>query len=192
MEIRGRWSSFRASGVYTAAPLSFNWRARFPILPGIWLVAEDGHRDGRGWGGARLWGKLSLGQRTDAVVLTVQLVRNLGELPWFPSFVLTSPGLAWSDAGQTACVARSRLGDREVMVRYDIDEHGDVVRAYSPARPYDVPGGYEEAPWSYEFSDHREFGGVRIPAAATARFEKSDGIWEYFRCRLTSVVFEAA
>ena len=67
MEIRGRWTSFRASGVYTAAPLAFNWRARFPILPGIWLVAEDGHRAGHGWGGARLWGKLSLGKRTDAV-----------------------------------------------------------------------------------------------------------------------------
>jgi hypothetical protein len=108
-----------------------------------------------------------LGKRTDAVVLTVQLVRNLSNLPWFPSFVL-------ADAGQTACVARSCAGDREVMGRYDIDEHGDVVRAYSPAHPYDVPGGYMEAPWSYELSEHQEFSGVRSPAAAAARFGKSD------------------
>ena len=38
-----------------------------------------------------------------------------------------------------------------------------MVRAYSPSRPYDIPGGYEEAPWHYKFDDHRDFGGVRLP-----------------------------
>ena len=52
---------------------------------------------------------------------------------------------------------------------------------------YDVPGGYAEAPWYYEFSDHRDFAGARLPAAAVATFEKSDGPWEYFRGRITSV-----
>ena len=189
MEIRGTWTPFTASGVYRAPPLSFNWRARFRLLPGVWIVAEDGHLDGQGWGGARLWGVIPMGKRTDPEVLTSQLVRSLGELPWVPALALADPSLTWADAGETAFEIRSSAGDREVVVRYEVDDRGDVVRAYSPARPYDVPGGYEEAPWHYAFSDHREFAGTRIPATGVATFEKGDGPWEYLRAGITAVTF---
>jgi hypothetical protein len=191
MEIRGSWTPFTASGVYKAPPLSFNWRARFRMLPGVWIVAEDGHLDGQGWGSARLWGVIPMGERTDPEVLATQLVRNLGELAWLPAFVLADSSLKWTGAGETAFEVRGSAGDREVMVRFEISDQGDLLRAHSPARPYDVPGGYAEAPWFYEFSDHREFGGVRIPAEAVAAFDKGDGPGEYFRGRITAVTFGA-
>jgi hypothetical protein len=187
MEVRGQWTPFTAKGTYKASPLSFQWRARFQMLPGVWIVAEDGHRDGQGWGGARLWGIIPMGKRTDPEVLATQLVRNLGELAMLPSFVLTDPALTWSEAGESAFEVRYSAGDREAIVRFEIDDQGDVLRACSPSRPYDVPGGYAEAPWYYAFSDHRDFGGVRIPAAAAATYEKDDGAWEYFRGRITAV-----
>lgn len=193
MEIRGRWTPFKATGVYKAPPLSFNWRARFRMLPGVWIVAEDGHQGGQGWGSARLWGVIPMGKRTDPEVLATQRVRNLAELAWFPSFVLADSTLTWTEAGETAFEVRSHAGDQEVMVRFEMNTQGDVIRAHSPSRPYDVPGGYAEAPWYCKFSDHREFGnhrrfgGVRIPATAVATFEKSEGPWEYFRGRITSV-----
>jgi len=190
LEARGRWSPFKATGIYTASPLAFNWRARLRMLPGLWLVAEDGHEGGQGWGGARLWGIVSMGQRTDPQVLKAQLVRNLGELPWLPSFALSDSTLTWADVGETLFEVRCSAAGEEALVRFEIDAQGDVIRAHSPSRPYDLPDGYAEAPWHYQFSDHREFGGVRIPAAAVATFEKDDGPWEYFRARITSVTYE--
>ena len=187
LEIRGRWTPFRASGIYTASPLSFNWRAKLQMMPGVWIVAEDGHEGGRGWGGARLWGIVPMGKRTDPEVLKAQLVRNLGELPWLPSFALSDSTLTWADIGDTLFEVRCSAGGQEALVRFEIDAAGDVIRAYSPSRPYDLPDGYAEAPWYYEFSDHREFGGVRIPVAAVATFEKDDGPWEYFRGTITSM-----
>jgi hypothetical protein len=184
MELRGRWTPFTASGVYRASPLSFRWQAKFRLLPGVWIVAEDGHTEAQGWGGARLWGVIPMGSRTDPEVLTSQWVRNLGELAWLPAFAKGDSTLTWSDAGAATCEVRSSAGPQDAMIRFEIDEQGDVIRAYSPARPYDVPGGYAEAPWSYEFSEHCEFGGVRIPAAAIARFEKSGEPWEYLRIRI--------
>jgi hypothetical protein len=133
-----------------------------------------------------------MGMRTDPEVLASQVVRNLAELPLLPSFALADPALAWTGVGETAFEVRSRAASREVVVRFEIDDAGDVIRSSSPARPYDVPGGYDEAPWRYAFSDHQEFGGVRIPAATVATFEKSDGPWEYFRGRVTSVAFREA
>lgn len=187
MEIRGRWTPFEASGVYRAPPLSFNWRARFRMLPGVWIIAEDGHLNGQAWGSAQLWGIVSMGKRTGQEVLTSQLLRNLGELPWLPSFVLADPSLTWTDAGENAFEVRASTGDREAEVRFETNDQDDVIRASSPSRPFDVPGGYAEAPWHYDFRDHREYDGVRMPAAAVGTFEKSDGPWEYFRGRITSV-----
>jgi hypothetical protein len=189
MDTRGRWAPFKATGIYEGSPLSFSWRARLGILPGVWIVAEDGHQGGHGWGRARLWGILPMGQRTDPEVLASQLVRNLGELAWLPPFVLADPSLAWDETGEGSFEVRCSRGGQEGLVRFETDDEGDVVRAASPSRPYDVPGGYAEAPWRYEFSDHQDFDGGRIPATAVATFEKSDGPWEYFRCRIASVTF---
>jgi hypothetical protein len=192
MEIRGRWTSFTAEGVYEGSPLSFNWTARLRMLPGVWIVAEDGHSDGQGWGGARLWGVVPMGKRTDPEVLLVQVVRNIAELAWLPELALATPDLAWIDAGEGAFEIRSSAREapseaRGVAVRFEVNEEGDVVSAYSAFRPYDVPVGYEEAPWRYDFGDHRDFGGIRIPEAGVATYERSDGAWEYFRGRVTSV-----
>jgi hypothetical protein len=189
MDIRGKWTPFTAKGTYKAAPLSFTWQANFRILPGVWVVAEDGHLGGQGWGSSRLWGIIPMGKLTDSEVLTIQLVRNLGELPWLPAFVLADPTLKWTDAGETAFEVRSTAGNCEVMVRFDTNDQGDVIRASSPARPYDVPGGFAESPWHYTFSDHQDYNRVRIPAAAVATYEKEEGDWEYFRGRITSVTF---
>jgi hypothetical protein len=162
------------------------------MLPGVWIVAEDGHQDGQGWGRAALWGLIPMGERTDPEVLKTQLVRNLGELPWLPSFALADRALRWNGAGECAFEVRTSVGEQEAVVRFGIDDQGDVVRAHSPSRPFDVPGGYAEAPWSYEFSEHREFEGMRMPATGVASFDKNDGPEDYFRGRITSVTFEKA
>ena len=187
MEIRGRWAPFTATGIYQAMPLSFDWRARLRLLPGVWIVAEDGQRAGQGWGRARLWGILPMGERTGAEVMRSQLVRNLAELPWLPPFALVDAGLTWIDVGASEFQVRYHVDGQEAAVHFSVDDQGDVTRAYSPSRPYDVPDGYAEAPWYYEFSEHREMGGMRIPTAANAAFEKRDGLWEYLRLKITAV-----
>jgi hypothetical protein len=190
MEVRGNWTPFAAEGSYRVSPLSFEWKARLQMLPGVWIVAEDGHRDGQGWGGARLWGIVPMGRRTDPPVLITQVVRNLAELVWTPSFALADESLSWTDVGENAFEVRTQAGGREVMVRFEINDAGDMVQAWSPARPYDVPGGFEEAPWGVVFGDHQEYGGIRAPGSAVATYEKDDGPWEYMRVKVTAIVPE--
>ena len=187
MEIRGRWTPFTARGVYQAPPLSFTWQARLNMLPGVWILAEDGHKDGQGWGGARLWGLIPMGKRSAPEVLRSQLVRNLAELVWTPALALADPALVWRAAGDNAFEISAEQGGQPAVVRFDLDAQGDIVRAASPARPYDVPDGYAEAPWAYEFSDPRDFGGVRAPAQAAGAFEKPAGRWEYMHLHVTGV-----
>jgi hypothetical protein len=187
MDIRNGWTPFQASGIYKGSPLSFHWQARFQMGTGFWFLAEDGHQDGKGWGGAKLWGFIPLGKRTDEEVYASQLVRNLGELPWLPGFALTDPNLSWTDLSETTVEVRHSTDDGEIAVRFELNDKDDVIRAYSPSRVYDIPRGYAEAPWYYEFSDHQEFDGIWIPGTAVGTFDKSDGPWEYMRVEIKSV-----
>jgi hypothetical protein len=192
MDLRNGWTPFTSSGVYKGSPLSFNWRARFPMLRGVWFLAEDGHEDGRGWGGARLWGIIPMGKRTDLEVFSSQMVRNLGELPWLPGFALTDSTLIWNETSETTFDVIKKTEETELLVQFDINQEGDVIRAYSPARVYDVPRGYAEAPWHYAFSEYQKFNGVWMPGSAVATFKKSDGPWEYLRVKITSITFKEA
>ena len=152
-----RWTPFTAVGVYEGSPLSFNWKARLQVMPGVWIIAEDGQAKGEGWGGAKMWGLISMGRSTAQEVLVSQVVRNIGELAWLPELASADPDLLWTDAGKNAFEVRGQAGEREVMVRFELNKKGDIVRAHSPFRPYDVPGGFEEAPWTVEYSDHSDF-----------------------------------
>ena len=187
MDADGRWLSFTGTGTYEARPLSYEWRARLRLMLGVWALVKDGYSEGEGWGGAWLYGIKSMGQRTGPEVLVTQVIRNLAELAWVPDLARAEPTLRWSDAGERAFGISRPAGEREVTVRFEIDDQGDVIRASSRARPYDVPGGYAEAPWHCDFGDPRDFGGVRIPSSVTATYDRDDGPWEYFRGEVTSV-----
>lgn len=187
MEVRGRWMSFTAVADYRADPLAFEWRARLAALPGVWIAAEDGQDGRRGWGGASLWGAIPLGRREDVTVLHSQLVRNLGELPWLPWLALAASGLRWRGIDEDSFEVAATAGGRDALVRFTLDEQNGVRRADSPARPYDVPGGYEEAPWQIIFDNHRDFNGARLPQTAVMTFSKPDEAWEYMRVRLVGV-----
>jgi hypothetical protein len=187
MEANGRWLPFKATATYRAAPLAYEWRARLSIMPGIWVIATDGHADGNGWGGAKLWGLRSMGQRNGPEVLVTQLIRHLAELAWLPDLALADPALDQADTSEDTFEISADAAGRRVTVSFDVTADGDIVRASSPSRPYDVPDGYEEAPWHCEFGDHRDFDGLRRPSTVVATYEPAEGPWEYFHGRITEV-----
>ena len=116
----------------------------------------------------------------------MQLVRNIAELVWLPDTALADDALRWGGSADTFEI-RADAAEQEVLVRFDVDEAGDVTRAYSPARPYDVPGGFEDAPWRYDLSAHREIDGVRVPASVVATYLLPDEPWEYLRAEVTGM-----
>lgn len=186
IEVRGRWMPFTAATLYDREPFAFRWEAKVSALPGVAVMAEDAHNGERGWGGSKLWGLIPMGSRKGPEVLGIQLVRHLAEFPWMPQLGLGLPQLVWTDTGESTFQVSTSIGSRTEAVTFTLDGDDQVIRATSN-RPYDVPGGFEEAPWNCEFTGHRAFGNIHMPEAAVATYAKSDGDWTYWRCRVVSV-----
>jgi hypothetical protein len=184
IDVRGKWMGFTAKTVYDRQPFAFRWTANIRIMPGVRAVAEDGHDGKTGWGGAKLWGVVPMGGRKGPEVFSMQFVRSLAELPWAPQFVLGLPDLTWSDTSDTTFEVRSGAEGQQFAVTFELDDEGEVTRA-SSIRPYDIPGGFVEAPWRCEFSNYLSYEGVRVPGSAVATYEKSDGDWTYWRGETT-------
>jgi hypothetical protein len=184
IEVRGKWMRFTAKTVYDRQPFALQWTANIRIMPGVWAVAKDGHDGKTGWGGAKVWGVVPMGGRTGPEVFSMQFVRSLAELPWAPQFVLGLPDLTWSDTSDTSFEVRSGAERQQFAVTFELDDEGEVTRA-SSTRPYDIPGGFVEAPWRCEFSNYLSHEGVRVPGSAVATYEKSGGDWTYWRGRTT-------
>lgn len=55
------------------------------------------------------------------------MVRNLGELPWLPSFVISDATMTWTGLDETSFEGRSRAGDKEIGVRFEIKDQGDLI-----------------------------------------------------------------
>jgi hypothetical protein len=184
IEVRGKWMGFTAKTVYDRQPFAFQWTANIRIMPRVWAVAEDWHDGKTGWGGANLWGVVPMGGRKGPEVFAMQFVRSLAELPWAPQFVLGLRDLTWSDTSDTTFEVRSGAEGQQFAVTFELDDEGEVTRA-SSTRPYDIRGGFVEAPWRCEFSKYLSYEGVRVPGSAVATYEKSDGDWTYWRGETT-------
>jgi Family of unknown function (DUF6544) len=195
MEANGRWLNFTARATYQAQPLAYQWRARLRVLPALWVIARDGHDQGEGWGGAWLMGFKTIHERRGPDVLPMQLIRNLAELAFVPDLAEAAAVRRWSDAHErgtdafeiTADVGPYDAGTSDVVVRFDVDSEGDLVRAWSPARPIETPEGDQAVPWRCDFSGHRAFDGIRIPTVVVATYEFEEDPWEYFRGEVTAV-----
>lgn len=187
MEANDRWLKFKSTATYRARPMAFEWRARLGVLPGLWVIARDGHADGEGWGGAWLMGLKVISERRGPEVLPIQLVRNIAELAYLPDMARADESLGWSAIGDDAFEISADAQGITRRVRFDVDDGGDIVKAWSPARPVDAPDGYDDVPWRCDFTDHRDFDGLRIPTRVVATYEFEEEPWEYFRAQITEV-----
>ncbi len=189
MDIRGTWMPFTAQTHYQIHPLTFVWEARFKVMPGVWIIAEDGHDATSGWGGSKLWGLIPMGGRKGLEVWMIQRVRSLAELPWKPQLALAIPDLEWQDTGAATFDVRTQVGDQAITIHFTLDADDQIVRA-SSTRYYDVPDGFVSAPWYYDLAEHHDDNGVRIPTSAIATYDKSDGPWTYWRGKITALIAE--
>ncbi len=162
---------------------AFSWHARFPILPFLAMRIHDGLQSGVGLMRGRLTGIPFMNERGPALTIGTAM-RYLAEIPWVPYAMLANDRLHWRQVDDiTGEVSTDTLFGR-AAVSIQFDAGGDVVRAYSDARPRD---GDVARPWGGFYGDYAAVGGVRVPRTAEVRWELPEGPFTYWRGEITAL-----
>ncbi len=157
------WRQFEAVEAFTTSPPAFYWNATIRMIPFIPVRVRDAFVEGEGSMNARVGGVISVMNLSDSPELTEgSLARYLAEGPWFPTRLLTGPGLSWMAVSGSEADATLETGGVRVTLRFTFDEEGAITRV-SGFRPREVDGHFERSPWVGRFSDHRTLQGEWIP-----------------------------
>jgi hypothetical protein len=184
---RGRALRFSAVEDFTVEEVAFSWRARFRFLPLISLRVVDGYTAGVGQLEARLLGLVPVMRQRGQATAEGEAVRYLAEIPWVPHAMLANRQLEWLEVDAQTVEVATEVGSARVAVQLGFDDAGDIVSAFSNARPYLEGKATVPRPWGGVFSRFEVVGGVRIPTRAEVRWELPEGPFVYWRATITSL-----
>jgi hypothetical protein len=175
---------FTATQSFAVDRVGFSWQARFPIVGPLAIKVVDEFADGQGRLVVRLLG-YPISRQLGPQITAGEAVRYLAELPLVPFAMVHNRDLQWRELDDRAVEVATIVGGERVVVSFDFDEGGDIIRASSPSRPFGNDG---PVPWGGEFRDYATFNGIRIPTWAKVYWDRPDGRFVYWTGTITSAV----
>jgi hypothetical protein len=183
----GRWSRFDAVEDVRTDAVEFSWRATFRFAPLLSVRVHDWYRHGEGGLTGRLFGIVPVARAAGEETARAEAMRYLAELPWYPQAIVANPRLSWRALDDHAVEVATSVCSTRAAATLSFNRAGDLVGASASGRPRQENGRTVERPWSGEFCDFEVIGGVRIPTRAEVSWELPDGVFTYFRCRITGL-----
>jgi hypothetical protein len=154
--------------------------ARVRLAPGLWVKVTDAFEDGRGRLAVALWGLIPIAKAQGPDLDRSEAQRYLAELAWCPMALQRNTALQMQSL--SADSFRIWAGDEAASVTLQVNEEGDIVRAYSPSR---YRQGLGNQPWEGKFQNYTERSGLRVPQQASVAWLGPDGPFEYWRGHLS-------
>lgn len=187
MRPEAEWTSVTARQVIGIGAPAFAWDARADIMPLVGMRVIDAYVGGEGRLRVRLLGSIPVANATGPEVNYGELYRYLAELPWAPQAILGNPALRWRQIDDASVEVAAETSDGDLArVRLTFDAAGDIVAIEADDRPREEKGAFLHTRWRGEFTDYRDFGGIRLPAHAEVSWLLDDGPFTYFRGDLVS------
>jgi Family of unknown function (DUF6544) len=159
-----RWMPFEAEHVVVPPAIGFVWNARVTVAPLLHVRVRDSLIEGRGAGQVILLSAFTVSADANTPEMNSgSLHRYLAEAVWYPTALLPSRKLSWTEIDATRALATLTDHDVSVSLEFRFAENGEVTGIFTPARWGTFAGGYRQVPWEGHFRDYREQGGVFVP-----------------------------
>ena len=159
-----RWMPFQAEHVVVPAATGFVWNARVSVAPLLHVRVRDSLIEGLGSGQVSLLSAFTVGADAGTPEMNSgSLHRYLAEAVWYPTALLPSRKLRWTEIDATRALATLTDHDVSVSLEFRFGETGEVTGIYTPGRWGTFAGGYRQVPWEGHFRDYREQGDVFVP-----------------------------
>jgi hypothetical protein len=156
--------SFEAEHIVVPPATGFVWNARVRAAPLIHVRVRDALVQGTGSGHVSLLSAFTVSADADTPEMNSgSLHRYLAEAVWYPTALLPSATLRWTEIDATRSLATLTSHGVTVSLEFRFAETGEVTGIYTPGRWGTFPGGYRQVPWEGHFRDYRTRDGIFVP-----------------------------
>jgi hypothetical protein len=189
-ETQAQWRRFTSSQVTVTRRPVFDWDGRIGLGPGVCVFVHDAYVAGEGLLHVALLGLASLADiRGTSEAAQGELLRFLAEAAWYPTALLPSQGVRWEALDDTAARATLTDGATTVALEVRFDTAGLISSVRAAARYRTVQGVLVATPWHGRFWSYAVRDGIRIPLEGEAAWELPEGVWPYWRGRITQIAY---
>jgi hypothetical protein len=178
----GDWTDFTAEQWMAVDHSAFLWWPTMAMPVGS-IVGTD-RLDGDAQLEMRIFGVVPVAKDTSTGLIEGELARYLAELPWNPAALAGNDALELEQVDDRHVRVTAVQDGISSTVTLGFDEDGDIVSSYAEERPRDSSPDAERHPWGGEFSDYREFDGVRVPTRGEVYWDLPDGRYTYWKCEI--------
>ena len=159
-----RWMAFEADHVVVPPATGFVWNARVRVAPLLHVRVRDALIEGKGSGHVALLSAFAVSQDGGTLEMNSgSLHRYLAEAVWYPTALLPSAHLRWTEIDATKALATLTNHGIAVSLEFRFAESGEVAGIYTPGRWGTFAEGYRQVAWEGHFRDYRDRGGVIVP-----------------------------
>jgi hypothetical protein len=182
-----RWMPFDAEHIVVPPGTGFVWNARVGVGPLLHIRVRDALINGRGSGHVSLLSAFTMAAHGDTPEIdSGSLHRYLAEAVWYPTALLPSAKLRWTEIDATRAIVTLTEHDVSVSLEFRFATTGEVTGIYTPGRWGSFPDGYRRVPWQGHFRNYREWDGVIVPSEGDVAWY-IDSQWQpVWKARVTS------
>jgi len=192
-EKRNLWKPFTSDQLVTTSRPGFDWNARIAVAPFVGVRVHDAYVAGEGILYAKLLGLVKVAEiQGTPEAAHGELMRFLAEAAWYPTALLPSQGVRWTDAGGRSATATLSDGATTVTLLFRFGETGLIESVRSENRGRIVDDKVIPTPWEGHFHNYQQRHGMLIPIDGEVAWMSPDGATPYWRGHITRIEFEFA
>ena len=174
-----KWMSIRGEEYFTAQKIGFVWFGKLPLFSVI-----DQYIDGRGSLVAKLLFLIKVADANGEKIDQGELLRWLGEAPWYPTALLPSEKLTWESVDNNS--AKVILSNQGLSVQgiFYFNKEGQITKFTSKRYKEDTLEN-----WTGYYRDYKEVNGMQIPHDVEVMWNLESGNFSYARFNITEIEY---
>ncbi|URI07940.1 hypothetical protein MW290_04975 [Aquincola tertiaricarbonis] len=193
-----QWEPFTSWQRSTMRRPGFVWDGRASMLPGVAVHVHDAYVAGEGILHPAVMGLVSLTElrgtspEPDGVAVG-EFMRWFAEGAWYPTALLPSQGVHWSEVDQHSALATASDGAVSVTLLFRFDPPSGVIASVrAEARGRTVGPTVVMTPWEGRWSNYAEVDGLRVPMKGEVAWITPQGLRAYWRGSTVDIRYEPA
>jgi hypothetical protein len=181
------WYVARAEQYTTMNPPAFIWTVKMKMSPLIKIRGRDKFVEGKGEMLIKMNSIINVVNEKGPRMDEGTLQRFLGELVWYPSFVL-SPYIEWEAIDKTTAKATMTYKGCTGSGTFYFNENGDFVK-FVALRFMGNKADAKRYPWVLTVDDYAVFDGIQVPSKMKATWKLDEGDWTWLDLEITSIEY---